>query len=132
MSTFAVFGMTMAWALSEARKKTPNNRPNPKTGGPPIELTLAEWMVKVERNAEHIMAGAKIRQRSPAFDAPQFARQFVDLARKSGRCRDLKIRAKAVLLNAKGEPLLHKKTNAPRIGWQDYNEAAVAKEDAAA
>ncbi|NAQ13472.1 MULTISPECIES: hypothetical protein [Pseudomonas syringae group] len=132
MSTFAVFGMTMAWALSEARKKTPTTRANPKTGGPPIELTLEEWMVKVERNAEHIMAGAKMRQLSPAFDAPQFARQFVELARKSGRCRDLKIRARHALVDAQGEPLLHKKTKAPRIGWQDYSESTVAKSDAAA
>lgn len=125
MSTFAVFGMTMALALTEAKKNTVTTRPNPRTGQPPIELSLEEWMIKVQRNADHIMGGAKVRQLSPVFDAPQFARQFIELARKSGRCRDLKIRAKAVLTDAEGKPLLNKKTKAPRVGWQDYSEPAI-------
>lgn len=130
MSTFAVFGMTLALALSEAKKKTGTTRPNPKTGLPPIELTLEEWMIKVERNAEQIMSGSKVRQLSPVFDAPQFAIQFIELARKSGRCRDLQIRARAILKDASGKDVINKKTKAPKVGWQDWSSSA--KSEAAA
>jgi hypothetical protein len=122
MGTFAVFGMTWAFALSEAKKKTVTTRPNPKPGQPPIDLTLEEWMLKVERNAEQVMAGARVRQLSPAFDAPQFAEQFVELARRTARCRDLRIRAKQVLMDEKGNPKINKKTKAPKVGWLDYHK----------
>jgi hypothetical protein len=61
---------------------------------------------------------------------PQFARQFIELARKSGRCRDLKIRAKAELVDAEGKPLINKKTKAPKIGWSDWVEPAKKSEAA--
>lgn len=122
MSTFAVFGMTMDLAMSLAKKTTKTTRANPKPGQPAIELSLEDWMLKVERNAEGIMGGAKLRQLSPAFDAPQFARQFIELARKTGRCRDLKIRARVELTDAEGKPLINPKTKQPKVGWQDWVE----------
>lgn len=67
------------------------------------------------------MAGVKVRQLSQMFDAPQYAEQFIALMRKQCVCRDLKIRAKAVLKDAKGKPIINAKTKAPKVGWIDYS-----------
>lgn len=120
MSTFAVFGMTADVALAEARKTTKTTKPSDKVGCPPLELTLAEWNEAVEQQVEKIMRSKKVRQLSPAFDAPQYAEQFAVLARKTGSCRDLQVRAKCTLTDADGQPVINKKTKAPRIGWVDY------------
>ncbi len=120
MSTFAVFGMTADVALAEARKITKTTKPNKKVGAPPLDLTIAEWNEAVEKQVEKIMRGKKVRQLSPAFDAPQYAEQFALLARKTGNCRDLRVRAKCTITDAEGQPIINKKTKAPRIGWVDY------------
>lgn len=44
----------------------------------------------------------------------------MELARKTLRCRDLKIKAKAVLTDAKGKPILNPKTKAPKVGFTDW------------
>lgn len=64
--------------------------------------------------------GGTVRQLSPLFDAPQYAEQFIELARKTLRCRDMQIRAKAVLVDAKGEPIINPKTKAPRVGFSEW------------
>ena len=64
--------------------------------------------------------GGTVRQLSPLFDAPQYAEQFIKLARKGSRCRDIQIRAKVVLVDAKGKPIISPKTKAQKIGWVDY------------
>ncbi|WP_024718039.1 hypothetical protein [Pseudomonas putida] len=120
MSTFAVFGMTAAQALADARKSTKNTKPSGKQGVPPVEITLEEWLEAVQRNADAIMAGVKVKQLSTLFDTPQHARQFIDLAKKAGACRDLKIRCKAALLDEKGKKILSPKTRMPVIGWADW------------
>ncbi|WP_460420778.1 hypothetical protein [Pseudomonas sp. ZL2] len=120
MSTFAVFGMTADVALAEARKTTKTTRPSGKAGCPPLELTLAEWNLAVEQQAAKIMAGEKVKQLSQMFDAPQYAQQFMELARKTGKCRDLRIRAKCEITDAEGRPVINKKTKAPKVGWTEY------------
>lgn len=120
MSTFAVFGMTAAQALADARKSTKNTRPSGKPWVPPVEITLEEWIEAVQRNADAIMAGVKVKQLSALFDTPQHARQLIELAKKAGACRDLKIRCKAALLDEKGKKILSPKTRMPVIGWADW------------
>lgn len=66
------------------------------------------------------MRGAKVRQLSQMFDAPQYAEQFIALMRRQCVCRDLKIRAKAVLTDGNGKPIINAKTKAPKVGWIDY------------
>ncbi|MHC2144553.1 hypothetical protein [Pseudomonas sp. 210_17 TE3656] len=114
MNTFAVFGMTANLALAMARETTKPSR-LPTTG-----LTLAEWNPAVEEQAAKIMAGKKVRQLSQLFDAPQYAEQFVELERKTGECRDLRIRAKCEITDAKGKPVINQKTKLPKAGWTDY------------
>lgn len=103
MSTFAVFGMTADVALSA-----------------PLELTLTDWNLAVEQQAVNIMAGRKVKQLSQMFDAPQYAQQFMELTRKTDKFRDLRIRAKCVITDAKGKPVINVKTKAPKIGWLDF------------
>ncbi|MDD1977154.1 hypothetical protein [Pseudomonas tussilaginis] len=114
MSTFAVFGMTADVALAEARKITKTSR-LPTQG-----LTLSEWNIAVEKTAAKIMTGKKVKQLSQLFDAPQYAEQFMELARKTGECRDLRIRAKCEITDAQGKPVLNPKTKMPKVGWVDY------------
>lgn len=113
MSTFAVFGMTQHVALADARKSTPT-----KIAG--RELDAAQWEAAVCRLADKIMVSEKVKQLSPLFDAPQFAEQFIQIARKTGNCRDMKIRAKRVITDAGGKPILNKKTKAPKVGFCEY------------
>ena len=72
------------------------------------------------------MAGDKVKQLSQMFDVPQYAQQFIELARKTGQCRDLRIRAKCEITDAKGKPVINPKTKMPKIGWTDY-APAIAK-----
>ncbi|GGL61752.1 hypothetical protein GCM10009091_49330 [Pseudomonas brenneri] len=64
--------------------------------------------------------GDAVRQLSQRFDAPQYAEQFIELARKTTWCRDMQIRAKAVLMGAKGKPIINATTKTLKIGWADY------------
>lgn len=120
MSTFAVFGMTLAVAQAEAKKRTKGTRKNVKAPGGVEHIPLAEWMELVAKRTEAIMSGATVRQLSPLFDAPQYAEQFIELARKTLQCRDMKIRTKAVLVDAKGKPIINPKTKAPKVGFAEW------------
>jgi hypothetical protein len=75
----------------------------------------------VQRNADAIMAGDRVKQLSALFDTPPHARQFIELAKKAGVCRDLKIRCKAALLDEKGKKILSPKTRMPVIGCADLD-----------
>lgn len=81
---------------------------------------MDEWLGMVEAAADRIMAGTQVRQLSPMFDAPQYAEQFIALARKAGECRDMRIRAKAELKDAQGRTILDPKTKAPKYGFSDW------------
>jgi hypothetical protein len=95
MSTFAVFGMTLDVAMAEARKTVKTTRPDPKRPGHKIELSVDDWLIKVTQKAEQIMGGVRVKQLSPLFDAPQYAEHFIELARKGGKCRDMRIKPSA-------------------------------------
>lgn len=105
-----MFDMTCDVVMTKARKTGKTTRSDPKRNDQTIELTVDEWMHKVGVRADQIMAGTKVKQPSPLFDAPQFAEQFIELARKSGKCRDMRIRPIAVLVDAKGKPIINPKT----------------------
>lgn len=126
MSTFAVFGMTRAAALEEAKKKTPSTRDNKDAPGGKQQLTMAEWLEACEKAADHIMAGRKVRQRSVLLDSPEFAQQFIDLARRTDKCRDMRIRARCVLTDASGKTIIDPKTKAPKYGFTDWQPVAAS------
>ncbi|WP_236189348.1 hypothetical protein [Pseudomonas pharyngis] len=117
MTTFAVFGMSESWAREEAKETTSTHKMD---GGKRLERTIAEWEEAVEAEVERIMASKKSVRLSPMFDAPQYAQQFMEMARASLVCRDLKIRTKAVLVDAKNKPIINPKTGAPKVGFADW------------
>ncbi|SEI91227.1 hypothetical protein SAMN04244579_02424 [Azotobacter beijerinckii] len=109
MSTFAVFGMTEHYAREEAIKNTP-------TVILKVQLTESQWLEAVERRIEKTMSGTRSVQLSHMFDAPQFAEQYIELLRKAGKARDLKIRAKVKV----DQPATSKaKQKAPTTAWKD-------------
>ncbi|VVP61656.1 hypothetical protein PS870_06399 [Pseudomonas fluorescens] len=120
MSTFAVFGMTRPVAFAEAKKRIKGTRKNLQAPGGVEQIPLAEWLTLVDRKTEQIMGGGTVRQLSPLFDAPQYAEQFIELARKTLQCRDMRIRSKAVLTDAKGKPIINPKTKAPKVGFAEW------------
>jgi hypothetical protein len=120
MSTFSVFGMTRPVAFAEAKKRVKGQRKNLQAPGGVEQIPLAEWLVMVEKKTDQIMGGGTVRQLSPLFDAPQYAEQFIELARKTLQCRDMRIRSKAVLTDAKGKPIINPKTKAPKVGFAEW------------
>lgn len=120
MTTFAVFGMSESWARDEAKETTSTHRMG---DGKLIERTIAEWEEAVAAEVARIMASKKSVRLSPMFDAPQYAQQFMEMARASIVCRDLKIRTKAVLVDAKNKPIINPKTGAPKVGFADWHPA---------
>ena len=57
MSTFAVLGMTLDVAKTEARKKTAGTRKNAKAPGGVEPIPEAEWLELVAKRTEKIMGG---------------------------------------------------------------------------
>lgn len=114
MSTFAVFGMTRARALAEARKNVKSTRKTPQGEQ---QIAMSEWVALCEKRADEIMRSNIVRQLSPMFDAPQFCDEFIAVARKTLPCRDMHIKCKSMITDAKGRPVLNKKTGAPKVGW---------------
>ena len=120
MTTFAVFGMSESWAREEAKESTSTHKMD---GGKRLERTIAEWEEAVEAEVERIMASKKRVLISPMVVSPQYAQQFMEMARASIVCRDLKIRTKAVLVDAKNKPIINSKTGAPKVGFADWHHA---------
>lgn len=117
MSTFAVFGMTRAAALEMARKKVPTVQQN-------MVIPIDEWEKRVQATTETIMRGDQVRQLSAAFDAPQFAQQWIDIALRGQACRGLHIRAKQVLKDEKGGLQYSPRGKKPKTGWLPYFDAS--------
>lgn len=117
MSTFAVFGMTRDVALEQARKTVKITRKTPQGE---VGIPMTEWLALCEKRADEIMAGTKTKQLSPLFDSPQYADDFIHPARRTLKCRDMHIKARVTLTDEKGNPLIDKKTKAPKVGWAPY------------
>jgi hypothetical protein len=113
MSTFAVFGMTRAAALEIARAKTPSVVKN-------VIIPESEWTQRVEQTADAIMSGKRVKQLSAAFDAPQFAEDFLQIARRMESCRDMQVKAKQVVTDANGKPVYSKRGKNPWKAWLPY------------
>lgn len=119
MSTFAVWGMTRSHAYSIARKKTP-------TIDRGYVLPESEWLQRVAAETEAIMRGESIRQLSPKFDAPQFADQFIAMAMRTERHRDLQVRAYRQAKGAHGGPIYIGRSKRPKMEWQPYSTMRAA------
>ena len=77
-------------------------------------------MTGARREEDRADYGGTVKQLSPLFDAPQYAQQYIALARKTLRCRDMRIKAKVVLADANSEPIISPKTEAPKVGFSEW------------
>ena len=117
MSTFAVFGMTRAAAIEIARKRTSawiGNR----------QIPIAEWEKHVQDAADAIMHGSQVKQLSDAYDAPQFAKQWIAITMRTQQHRDLHIRAKTIAKDAVGDEVYASRGRRAKREWIEWKEAA--------
>ncbi len=80
MSTYAVFGMTRPRAIDMARKSVAGC------------LVEAEWDTQVGLKVDEIMGSSRCVMLSDKYDAPQFAREYLELAKRIDS-RDLHIKS---------------------------------------
>lgn len=105
MTAFRVYGVTEKTALRKAKKDNPD-----VTGGGLAEI------------ANEIYEKMNPVQISENFDAPQFCDDFIALAKKTIKCRALKIMCYQEKKKKNGQPVISKKTGKPTMTWQKYEE----------
>lgn len=103
MSTFRVYGMTESKARQMARALPPRN-----------QESIEDYEKRVQERFEKLMDGSKEVPLSTAFDAPEFAQQFMALARRAGRCRNLHIRRPETIHVKRGKKMV------PTTYWKEY------------
>jgi len=98
VSTYAVFGMTRPRAREIAK-----NRVDRK-----FNVTESKWNELVDLETDNIMKSRRSVMLSDKFDAPQFAKEYMELARHI-ESRDLHIKAqcKTGAFTKKGRPKFH-------------------------
>jgi hypothetical protein len=127
MSTFAVFGMTRCFAEADARKRCPTARTELVDGvSRRVELTPSEWDQACRIWADKLMDGARSVQLCKPFDAPQFAYDYIASCRKTGKCRDLTIKARVAAKDGQGQVIKNKKTGTPKLEWKQWVEPRAA------
>jgi len=109
MSAFCVYGMTMTHALQLAEKQVS------ETG-----LSKEQWREAVHAAANKIFVAHAPVQVSPMFDAPQFARDWMDIA-----CRTSQIYAPTVMVRQaktdnRGNSVIDRRTGLPLLRWAPY------------
>lgn len=109
MSAFCVFGMTLDAAIKRAEKKLAGEK-----------LTMDVWKQKVREAAEQILISAKPIQVSPPFDAPQFAEEWIAIARKTSRIYGACVMVRKPKHDKKGNPVIGKASGLPLMAWQPY------------
>jgi len=78
---------------------------------------IEAWRVE---EALKILEAGRARQVSPAFDAPQFCRDWIELARKTVRATGLKVMVRDVKTDSKGNVVTRKKSTVPLMTWRPY------------
>lgn len=114
MSAFCVYGVTYDSCKKQAQKKL---SPHVIDGKTTRMMTAEEYAAAIEEMATALFIKSKAKQVSPAFDAPQFAKEWIDVAQRT-KARALKVMRKGERTNAKGAPIL--KNGKPVIGWIPY------------
>ncbi|GAA0493480.1 hypothetical protein GCM10009097_06650 [Pigmentiphaga daeguensis] len=87
------------------------------------ELTREERAALVDARAAELFEKRKTRQISPAFDAPQFAREWLDIAHRSTTVRGGCLMVRGPKVDDKGTIVISKITGMPVTTWLPYEEA---------
>lgn len=110
MSAFCVFGMTEPLAKTLAARKAPPKKVLEQMN----DEELRDWY---EERAKTILESSKHRQVSPEFDAPQFCRDWIELAQKTVKNNGLRIMARGP--KPDGKP--NKRTGKVPMTWLPYS-----------
>ncbi len=121
MSSFCVFGMTMLVARAIAEDEIGWYTGN---GANRREMTREERAVLVDALADELFEKRKTRQISPAFDAPQFAHEWLDIARRSTSVRGGCLMVRGPKVDDKGNKVISKITGLPTVTWLPYKSEA--------
>ena len=117
MSAFCVFGLSFTKCIEKAEKIVPESIKSNGKSFPIIQSKHAAYSIML---ADELFKDDEIRltQISPEFDAPQFAKEWMDIAIKTNQARRMKIMVKGKKVDAKGADVIRK--GAAAIGWVDY------------
>lgn len=116
MSAFCVFGMTEPIARKAAAKAWEKHL-GAMTKQERACLTDADEADWIAVKTEYLLAKAKPVQLSGAFDAPQFASDYIALAKRLHRTSRLQVMARGEKKDANGALVISKATKKPLIGW---------------
>jgi hypothetical protein len=85
------------------------------------ELTEEEYSQRVATLAQELFEGAaRPKQISPAFDAPQFANDWIAVGTRSGFIRAPKVMRRGERIDKHGLPVINRKTGEKVITWIPY------------
>lgn len=114
MSAFCVFGMTLSHAQKLAAKRLE------KSGADVSCKTKEEWRNKVQAAAEAILTSHAPTQVSPTFDAPQFARDWIEVAKQTSKIYAPVVMVRSQKIDKHGNTVISKATGQPALGWSPY------------
>lgn len=83
-----------------------------------VKASEAEIDAWRQAQAEEILKSGKARMVSNEFDAPQFCRDWIDLAQRTVGCSRLRIMVRDIKKDSKGATVLHKRTKRPLLAWR--------------
>ena len=123
MSAFCVFGMTRPLADRLARAAADKRT---LTAGERRAMTQADWEAWISEKAEEILGGGRVRLVSGMFDAPQFAEDWIRLAKATAGAKRCRIMVRSEKVDKHGKPVLNKKTGRPVMTWSPYPASRAA------
>jgi hypothetical protein len=116
MTAFCVFGISYAQCKALAEKNVESYDAKEKR-----TLTQEEFAERVEQAAKELFeGGAKLKQISPAFDAPQFCEDWIRVGLKSNCIRQPKVMTRGVKIDKHGAPVANKDTGLAVMTWVPY------------
>ena len=117
MSGFCVFGLSFNKCIEKAEKMVPVSI---KSNGKSFCIIQSKHSAYSILLADKLFKDDEVRltKISPAFDAPQFAKEWMDIATKTNQARRMKIMVKGKKVDAKGADVIRK--GAAVIVWIDY------------
>jgi len=119
MSAFCVFGMTETVARRLAERQFDTHWAK-LTKEQRDSLTPEDSRTWIESRTMEILEGDRVQQVSPPFDAPQFAREWIDLARRTAKARRCEVMVRCEKRDRHGARVISKATNLPVMGWKAW------------
>lgn len=109
MSSFCVFGIKKSDCVAEARKLIPWS----------VAQTHAIHSMYADLLAEHLYREMpRAKQIAPAFDTPQFACEWIDIAKRSGQAKSMRVIVRGPKVDKNGVAIVRKGKQV--IEWIEY------------